>query len=283
MAGRLAAGVELQAKLHFIAGMPRAGSTLLAAILRQNPKARAEMTSPVGAIFNACLTTMGSADTAAAMDDDVKRRVLKGVFDSYYADADDSAIVFDTNRMWPARLPAIGQLYPEARIICCVRNPAWVMDSVERIVRTNAFSINRMFESAAERATVYSRADALIHANRLIGVAWAALKEAYYGADSERLLLVDYDLLAAKPDAVLPEVYRFIGEPPFDHDFDHVEYEAKTFDERVSAEGLHTVKGKVELTPRPTVLPPDLFRRLESMTFWRGDDAGTRATRLLAP
>lgn len=272
----------MQAKLHFIAGMPRAGSTLLAAILRQNPRVHAEMTSPVGAIFNACLTTMGSADTAAGMEDDVKRRVLKGVFDSYYADADGSAVVFDTNRVWPARLPSIGQLYPKAKLICCVRNPAWVMDSIERIVRANAFSINRMFESAAERATVYSRTDALIHANRLIGVAWAALKEAYHGPESERLLLVDYDLLATAPGEVLPAIYRFIDEPPFAHDFDHVEYEAEAFDERVSARGLHTVKGKVELTPRPTVLPPDLFRRLESMAFWRGD-GGTRATRLLAP
>ena len=34
-------------KFHFISGMPRSGSTLLAAILNQNPRFRAGMTSPL--------------------------------------------------------------------------------------------------------------------------------------------------------------------------------------------------------------------------------------------
>ena len=43
----------MQNGIHFISGLPRAGSTLLAALLRQNPRFHAGMTSPVGAIFNA--------------------------------------------------------------------------------------------------------------------------------------------------------------------------------------------------------------------------------------
>ncbi|MEG4240263.1 sulfotransferase [Microcoleus sp. Pol14C6] len=35
-------------KAHFISGLPRSGSTLLAALLRQNPRFHAAMTSPVG-------------------------------------------------------------------------------------------------------------------------------------------------------------------------------------------------------------------------------------------
>ncbi|MFB8797203.1 MAG: sulfotransferase [Microcoleus sp.] len=34
-------------KAHFISGLPRSGSTLLAALLRQNPRFHAAMTSPV--------------------------------------------------------------------------------------------------------------------------------------------------------------------------------------------------------------------------------------------
>ena len=36
--------------IHFISGLPRAGSTLLSAILRQNSAFHAAMTSPVGAL-----------------------------------------------------------------------------------------------------------------------------------------------------------------------------------------------------------------------------------------
>ena len=39
--------------IHFISGLPRSGSTLLAGILRQNPRFHAAMTSPVGAMYMA--------------------------------------------------------------------------------------------------------------------------------------------------------------------------------------------------------------------------------------
>ena len=38
-------------RFHFISGLPRAGTTLLAAILNQNPRFRAGMTSPLADIM----------------------------------------------------------------------------------------------------------------------------------------------------------------------------------------------------------------------------------------
>ena len=42
-------------KAHFISGLPHSGSTLLAAILRQNPRFHASMTSPVGGLMDRML------------------------------------------------------------------------------------------------------------------------------------------------------------------------------------------------------------------------------------
>ena len=36
-------------------------------------------------------------------------------------------VVFDTNRAWCARLPLLRTLFSEAKVICCVRNVAWVL------------------------------------------------------------------------------------------------------------------------------------------------------------
>lgn len=268
--------------LHFISGLPRSGSTLLSAILRQNPRVQAGMTSPVGPLFNACLNAMGAENEFAVFFQEAqKRSILLGLFENYYAHIEHRPVVVDTNRMWCSRLAALAQLYPDARVIAMVRNPAWVMDSVERLIRRNAFDVSRMFHSAAERATVYSRADALLHPSRMIGFAWSALKEAYYSAESDRMLLVDYDLLASRPGEVLPLIYRFIGEPDFaGHDYEHVEYEAEDFDGQMLAKGLHKVSGRVELKPRQTILPPDLFRRCQDLIFWQ-DPAGTKAHRIV--
>lgn len=266
---------------HFISGLPRSGSTLLSAILRQNPRFHAGMTSPVGPLFNACLNAMGAENEFAVFfNDDQKRAILKGVFDNYYDHVETNEICFDTNRMWTSRMAAVRQLYPDAKMICCVRNPAWVFDSVERLIRKNAFDVSRMFNNPQERSTIFTRADALLHPNRMIGFAWSALKEAYYSADSDMMLLVDYDLLASRPGEVLPLIYQFIGEEPFDHDFENVEYEAEDFDMLMLAKDLHTVKGKVELKPRQTILPPDLFKRFQDLIFWH-DATGTAAHRIV--
>ena len=47
-------------KFHFISGLPRSGSTLLAAILRQNPRIHAAMSTPVGSLCNTLLNAMGA-------------------------------------------------------------------------------------------------------------------------------------------------------------------------------------------------------------------------------
>ena len=52
------------------------------------------------------------------------------------------------------------------------------------------------------------------------------------------------------------------------------------FDTQLLAKGLHTVRGKVELKPRQTILPPDLFKRCQDLNFWH-DARGTKAHRIV--
>ena len=47
-------------KFHFISGMPRSGSTLLAAILNQNPRFRSGMTSPLADIMGVVMAETSS-------------------------------------------------------------------------------------------------------------------------------------------------------------------------------------------------------------------------------
>ena len=256
-------------QFHFISGLPRSGSTLLSAILLQNPRFHAGMTSPVGAMFSGVLEQCSAgSEFGAVIDTDMRRRLLRGLFDSYYADKADKPVVFDTNRQWSSRLPAISDLFPKAKVIACVRNVAWVMDSLERLYRANPYENTKLFGDAVERNTVYSRCETLAQRNRLVGFAWAALKEAYYGEHADSLLIVDYDLLTQAPERVLRLVYDFIGEPWFEHDFEHLAYDAPEFDQALGVAGLHKVKPKVALQSRRTILPPDLFKQYADLSFW---------------
>lgn len=268
-------------RFHFISGLPRAGSTLTAAILRQNPRFHAGMSSPVATLFDGVIGQVSAGSELSTMVSEAQRaRLLRGLFDSYYADV-DRPVIFDTNRAWCAKLPALMRLFPEARVICCVRDVAWVMDSLERQYRNNAFEHTRLFNNTAERATVYTRVEALASANRLVGFAWYALREACYSEFAERVLILEYDLLATRPAEVFKLVYEFLGETPFAHDFTAVEYDAPAFDAQLGLDGLHRVHPEVKLRPRATVLPPDLFNRYAQLSFWRGLD-DSKAFRIVA-
>lgn len=269
------------ARFHFISGLPRSGSTLLSALLLQNPRFHAGMTSPVGALFDGMLSQFSAgSEFAPVVDAATRRRLLRGLFDSYYAEqlaaSAPTQVVFDTNRMWCAKLPALLDLFPDAKVIACVRNVAWVMDSMERLFRANPYEKTRLFNDEAERNTVFSRVETLAQRNRLVGFSWSAVKEAYYGAQAGSLLVVEYELFAQAPMKVLKLIYEFIGEPWFEHDIEHVSYDAPAFDAALGLAGLHRVRPKVAVEPRRTILPPDLFDQYSKLSFWR-DPAGSAA------
>lgn len=228
------------------------------------------MTSPVGALFSGMLNQFSAgSEFGPVIQQSQRRRLLQGVFENFYADQANKEIIFDTSRLWSSKLPAIQDLFPQAKMIACVRNVAWIMDSIERLYRANPYENTKLFNDDVERNTVYSRVDTLAQRNRLVGFAWAALKEAFYSEQASSLLIIEYDLLAQAPEKVLRLVYDFIEEPWYPHDFNNIEYDAPEFDEALGLKGLHKVRPKVAMETRRTILPPDLFEQYSQLSFWQ--------------
>ena len=267
--------------IHFISGLPRAGSTLLAALLRQNPRLHAGMTSPVGSLFTALLRQMSQENETAVFIDDAQREaVLRAVFDAYYQAIHPGQLVFDTNRLWCAKLPAVAALFPGAKVIACVRHMPWILDSIERLVRRNKFEPSRVF-NFEPGSTVYGRVEGVGAGTGLVGFAWNALREAFYSPESDRLMLLTYETLTTAPARAMAAIYEFIGEPEFSHDFENVQFDATEFDARLGAPGLHDVGKSVRPTERRTILPPDLFRRVERDSFWQDPEQNPYGVRIV--
>ena len=261
---------------HVISGLPRSGSTLLAAILRQNPDIHAGMSSPVLSLVLALQRQMSQENEGAPFVTDAKREaVLRGAVAGFYADLADKSTILDTNRGWCAKLPLIARLWPAAKVIACVRDIGWIMDSLERVPRANPLEPSRMFGFDAG-GTVYGRVGALAASDGMVGFALDALREAFFSPEATgRLMLVGYRSLTIEPARVLDAIYDFLGLPPFAHDFENVSYDADEFDRRLGAPGLHRVARKVTPNTREPILPPALFARFEADAFWR-DGANPR-------
>jgi sulfotransferase len=256
-------------KFHFVSGLPRSGSTLLAAILNQNPRFRAAMTSPLADIMGVVMAEASSKnDFSFDVSDEQRIAMLRGLVENFYATHAQFPVVFDTSRLWCSRMQLLGVLFPEAKVIACVRQLSWVLDSMERLVRRQPAGVSKVFRFDTN-TTVYSRVDALTDPRGMVGFAFQATKDAFYGQDAAgRLLLLTYESLARDPAAAVRAVYRFIGEPWFEHDFDHIAYNADEFDARVGMPGLHTVRPKVEPIERAPILPREIFARFANESFW---------------
>lgn len=270
--------------IHFISGLPRSGSTLLSAILRQNPFLHAGMSSPVGSLCQRLIAGMGPQSEFNSLITDVQRQnILHAVFEGYYKEIHAEKLVIDTNRLWCGKMAALAQLFPESRVIVCVRDLVWIMDSFERILAKNPFVVSKMF-SRQSGATVFTRLASLGSGQGTVGFAWNAVQEAFYGEFADRLIVIDYEALTRQPQRTMEFIYDELGLPPFAHDFDNVSYrEGDEFDQQLGVAGLHTVGRKVGYVERQSILPPELIERFSGRSFWRRPAANRRKVKVLLP
>ena len=163
---------------------------------------------------------------------------------------------------------AFAEAFPDAKVIACVRQLSWVLDSMERLVRRQPVGVSKVFRFDTN-TTVYSRVEALTDPRGMVGFSFQATKDAFYGQYAPgHLLLLTYESLARNPSAAMRAVYQFIGEPWFEHDFDHLSYKADEVDARVGMPGLHSVRPKVEPIERTPILPREIFGRFVNESFW---------------
>ena len=82
---------------------------MLAALLRQNPRFSTGMDSPVYALFRSMLHETGARNEGAVfIDDAIRKRLVTGVFDAYYAEAAPEMVIFDTNRGLDDQIAGVG-------------------------------------------------------------------------------------------------------------------------------------------------------------------------------
>jgi sulfotransferase len=135
---------------------------------------------------------------------------------------------------------------------------------MERLIQKNALLVPKMF--GHEVGSVYNRVDAMLK-HGFLGPALNALRQAWFSDHAGRLIAVQYESLCEFPEKVIAALYQALGEEPFTHAFDSVEYDEPEFDARLGVPGLHRVRPRVQLERRETILPPELFNQ-HNRNFW---------------
>lgn len=221
--------------LHFLSGIPRSGSTVLAAILNQNPMTHVSTTSGLVHALDGLANTWASA--GLLNENDPKREKLaatmRGTIDAFYEDI-DKPVIIDKSRGWPIAqiMQAMGMvLGHQPKIIATVRSIPDCAASFVRVAKPKDL-------------------DDFMYSGQLMDhlkAAYISLQNGYNFAP-ECFLFVEYDDLLKNPKKQLARIHTFLGLPPFKYDFNHIDGSTvQEDDENLHGyAGMHSIKPKLE-------------------------------------
>ena len=254
---------------YFISGLPRSGSTLLSAILKQNSEFYADIASPLQAIVNNTINFMTGCESNLNITEERRKNILLSLFEGYYSFV-DRPVIFDSSRGWTKNTSLVQELFPNTKILCCVRDIVWIINSFEIINNKSPFYTNTLVKQELSD-NVFSRSDGMMDNNGgVIAGPWISLQEGF-ALNPEMIYFVEYDNLCKNPENEMKNIYNFLEQPYYSHDFDNVEYSNHNFDMSCNLKDLHTVRKKVEYKEQKKVLPKEVWEKYRSMNmeFWR--------------
>lgn len=250
--------------IHFLSGLPRSGSTVLAALLNQHPSVYATPTSSLIDTLGGLVAAWEQSPENVTKDKNELYRLLRSVIEAKYEHA--KPIVLDKSRGWPA--PQImatleAALGRKPRIVATVRSVPDCAASFVRVAKPED-------------------KDAFLLGSAPIGhlkSAYVTLQQGYEAAP-DNIFFVEYSDLLADPQAQLDRIHAFLGLPPYQYNFANIDSTpVKERDaEAWGIPGLHDIKSKLEAqhSERAEDVLGQHFHEFNQPAFWRGEKAEDR-------
>lgn len=253
-------------KYYFISGLPRSGSTLLSTILRQNPDFYADISSPIQTITETSVDIISCNESNPLVSINQRKNLMYGIFDGYYQHINKN-IIFDTSRRWTNNTNFLKELFPYTKIICTVRDIVNILNSFELIFNTNCFYTKQINEKIFSQ-NIFHRIDEIFE--RQIVDNYSFLLSGYK-LNPEMIYFVEYENLCKNPDKIIKQIYDFLEEPYYQHDFSNLIYSNEKFDTVCKVKDLHLVKKNINDNPSKCILPDEIIHnyKKKNMEFWK--------------
>jgi sulfotransferase len=157
-------------------------------------------------------------------------------------------------------------------MIVCLRDVPWILDSFEQLNAKNPYTIKPLYHHQ-ELGNVHDRCRILMgempNFGGYVHGPLINVQQSMFSNEIGQICYVEYDTLVKHPEATLTQIYAFLNEPYYHHDFDNVEDTYDEFDQQAKIVGLHTVRRKVEYQDRKSILPGELWDKYSPMSFWK--------------
>ena len=236
-----------------LSGLPRAGSTLLSAILSQNPLIHAEGNSAVCQLMwdmqQSCLTSAKEQLKANGRELSTAQTLLSNIPKLYYPNltATGEKIVVDKCRSWtiPANLSLLEKyIDPNYKVIILERSVKDIVKSFQKLYQANGLEY-----IGTEEKLLLPNSEPIMRS--LAGINWAKKNN-----QANHFLFVKYEDLVSNPTDVLKNIYAFCGWAPFTHHFQDIVSKYPEQDDVYGLKGMHQVHGTVKQRENPVCLKP---------------------------
>lgn len=254
--------------MHFVAGLPRTGATVLMSLLAQNPRMYSAPISGLCGIFSGVYANWEKNERHHEMpNEDAKRRVLLSLLESYHDT--DRPVLLDKERMWVAHCARLEALLGRPiKIIVQVRPLPEILASFEMLRRRDPLVLTAVDEALGGASTAITRANYFAGDGGVLGIAYNALRDAVSSGYLDRMLFVDYNKLVAAPKMQLKRIYEFLEEPYFEHDINNIAQVAHGKLEGFP--GLHDIRPELKRTSPSArdILGPEVYAQYDKPEPW---------------
>lgn len=261
----------MEKTLHFISGLPRSGTTLVSNILNQNDNIYSRIVSPLSSLLATNHAMWDKIEQNIEYPDyELKKRYLRSILDGFYNNV-DKPFVFDKDRGWIPQITLLESVLDRPiKMLVCVRNPAEILSSFEKIRKDNPLFHTRIDSNLGESSSIASRAYSYAAPEGLMGISHRNLFDALLMGYRDRLLFIDYNRFCNTPKSQMKRIYEFFEIPYFDHDFKNIVQQEILNDHAVGLPNLHKLKPSLDRTVTNCVeyLGLDLYQQYNSNAFW---------------
>ena len=256
---------------YYLVGLPRAGNTLFASIINQNPDIAVTANSPLGDIMRIINEIKKTSIVQSFPDLKSFDNMIKGIIPNYYKDWKQNYII--DRHSW-GRIDMINILNQyksnELKFIVLVRPIEEVLASLIKIGQATE---NNYIKNMGN--TLEQQCREIMRDNGMVDLELRAIYNLLRNENKNHVCLIEYDELVKEPKKEIDKVYDFLGIERFNHSFFELKQLSNNniqYDDTIYGTDLHKIKtDKIEKSNYKLTdyITPEMIERCQQSNFWK--------------
>ena len=242
-----------------LSGLPRTGSTLLSAILSQNPEIHAEGNSAVCQLmWDMQCSVYGTANQQLIASNrlDTGIELIKNIPNIYYKDVTASTVI-DKCRSWtlPDNMAMLNRYFEHKPKVLILERP--LIEIVRSFV---ALRQANNYQGNPEEGLLDTWSEPIMRSYE--GVKWAKANNNNNG----EFLFIQYDDLLSNTKSTINKIYEFCGLESFEHDFNNIVNKHPENDEVYGMLGQHDIRPTINKRDLDVKLSKEIIAKCKSLS-----------------